>query len=139
MSYSVLANVFGKWIVQKFPGTKVINTAHMSAAYAVAHAIFKDGSNVRVVSAADHSVIYCELNNETHRVDEHGQVRPILPGVPDGERRWVGTIALTPTWSAVLPILILAMTNGTDEGRKMATEELKNMAKAADAYNSSVK
>jgi hypothetical protein len=53
-------------------------------------------------------------------------------------KRLVGTIDLTPTWAAVLPILIAALEDGTDEGRKLAKLELASMAKAADLYNASV-
>lgn len=45
------------------------------------------------------------------------------------------TIDLTPTWAAVLPVLLAAIENGTDEGRRMAREELARMAQAADKYN----
>lgn len=50
-----------------------------------------------------------------------------------------GTIDLTPTWRAILPILILALTDGTETGRKIAREELARMADAADAYNKETK
>lgn len=53
-------------------------------------------------------------------------------------KRLVGTINLTPTWAGVLPILIAALEDGTDEGRKLAKLELASMAKAADLYNASV-
>jgi len=42
------------------------------------------------------------------------------------------TIDLTPTWQGVLPILIGALEDGTNEGKKLAREELRRMAKAAD-------
>lgn len=42
------------------------------------------------------------------------------------------TIDLTPTWQAVLPILLAALEDGTAEGKKIAREELHRMAKAAD-------
>jgi len=54
-------------------------------------------------------------------------------------KRPAGTIDLTPTWAGVLPLLLVAFTDGTDESKKMAKEELLRMAKAADAYNASVK
>ena len=43
------------------------------------------------------------------------------------------TIDLTPTWAGVLPILIAGIENGNAEGRKIAIEELKRMAGAADS------
>lgn len=45
------------------------------------------------------------------------------------------TIDLTPTWSGLLPALLLAYTNGTPEGKRMARGELLRMAEAADKYN----
>ncbi len=45
------------------------------------------------------------------------------------------TIDITPTWVAIVPILIAALTDGTPEGQRIAKEELLRMAKAADAYN----
>lgn len=51
----------------------------------------------------------------------------------------VGTIDLTPTWEAILPILLAALEDGTDAGKKIAREELTRMAKAADAFNSVTK
>lgn len=44
------------------------------------------------------------------------------------------TIDLTPTWAAVLPILLTAVEDGTFEGRKIAREELARMAGLADKY-----
>lgn len=43
-------------------------------------------------------------------------------------------IDLTPTWAAVLPILLAAVEDGTAEGRKIAREELARMAGFADKY-----
>ncbi|AKF13608.1 hypothetical protein PHIN3_345 [Sinorhizobium phage phiN3] len=51
----------------------------------------------------------------------------------------VGTIDMTPTWEAILPALIVAVENGTALGRKIATEELRRMAKLADMYAADVK
>ncbi|PZR35790.1 hypothetical protein [Caulobacter segnis] len=45
------------------------------------------------------------------------------------------TIDLTPTWRAVLPIIATALTEGTPEGAKLAREELRRMAEAADQWN----
>jgi hypothetical protein len=49
------------------------------------------------------------------------------------------TIDLTPTWTAVLPILFAALEDGTPEGKRMAREEIRQMARAADLYNASTK
>ncbi len=48
--------------------------------------------------------------------------------------KFVGTIDMTPTWRAVLPIMIAAIQDGTFEGKKIAREELERMADLADAY-----
>lgn len=46
----------------------------------------------------------------------------------------VGTVDFTPTWKAVLPIIVTALTEGTDEGKRLAKLELGRMADLADAY-----
>lgn len=45
------------------------------------------------------------------------------------------TIDATPTWRAVLPLLLAVVKDGSDEGRKDAIAELTRMASAADQYN----
>jgi hypothetical protein len=45
------------------------------------------------------------------------------------------TIDVTPTWSAMLPVLITLLQGKNAEGREAATKELKKMAKALDNYN----
>lgn len=47
----------------------------------------------------------------------------------------IGTIDITPTWRAILPILLAAYKDGTETGQRLAFEELQRMAMAADAYN----
>lgn len=42
------------------------------------------------------------------------------------------TIDLTPSWETAAEILILVLDNGTEEGKRLAKEEIRNMAKAAD-------
>lgn len=44
------------------------------------------------------------------------------------------TLDITPTWSAILPVLILALEQGNEEGKHAAREELARMAKIADAH-----
>jgi hypothetical protein len=56
----------------------------------------------------------------------------------DSPIREVRYIDITPTWSAVLPVLLFGLDAGTPEGRKIAREELARMARAADAYNASL-
>ena len=41
---------------------------------------------------------------------------------------------ITPTWSAVLPVFVAALQNGTAEGQRIAMDELKKMAQLADSY-----
>lgn len=44
------------------------------------------------------------------------------------------TIELPVTWQGTLPLILLVLTNGDEEGRKMAREELTRMAQLADLY-----
>lgn len=46
----------------------------------------------------------------------------------------VRTIDCTPTWAAILPALLAAVTDGTAEGQRIAREELARMATIADSY-----
>jgi hypothetical protein len=50
----------------------------------------------------------------------------------------IGTIDLTPTWRAVLPIYIDAIREQRPS-MKIAIEELERMANIADLYNKSIK
>jgi hypothetical protein len=47
----------------------------------------------------------------------------------------VRTIDVTPTWRAIVPILLMGIENGNADGRKIAMEEIYRMADAADAFN----
>jgi len=52
------------------------------------------------------------------------------------------TIDITPTWSGLLPVLLMGMDDPdsvTREGRMIAKQELANMAKAADKWNAHCK
>lgn len=42
-------------------------------------------------------------------------------------------IDATPSWEGILPYLIVIMQDGTHEGQKLAREELRRMARLADA------
>jgi hypothetical protein len=44
------------------------------------------------------------------------------------------TINITPTWEETLVICLALLQAGNPEGKKRATEELRKMAKLADAY-----
>lgn len=48
------------------------------------------------------------------------------------EARKVTSLDVTPTWSAILPSIVALIEQGGDGGR-IATEELRNMAHAADS------
>lgn len=47
----------------------------------------------------------------------------------------VEVIEMTPTWGAILPVLLAAMEHGTDKGRDSARVELTRMAELADERN----
>jgi hypothetical protein len=50
------------------------------------------------------------------------------------------TVDITPSWSGLLPGLILLITDGeTPEARKAGADELRRMARLADAYVASAK
>lgn len=49
------------------------------------------------------------------------------------------TIDMTPTWTAIMPILLAAMENGTDEGKRIARAELMRLAGIVDAANERAK
>lgn len=44
------------------------------------------------------------------------------------------TIELTPTWAEALNICLVVLESGTHVGKELAKQELRNMAKLADAY-----
>ena len=46
----------------------------------------------------------------------------------------IKTIDVTPTWESIVEVLMLALTNGTENGREIAREELRRMAKIADKF-----
>lgn len=41
-------------------------------------------------------------------------------------------VDITPTWRGMVPLLIIALTQGTDTGKKLATEEMYRLADIAD-------
>lgn len=51
------------------------------------------------------------------------------------EGKLIEVLDLTPTWQGILPALIITLTDGNADGRRIAKEELLKMARAADAYN----
>lgn len=50
------------------------------------------------------------------------------------DRKPAGTIDFTPTWRAIVPIIIAALEDGTDAGKQAAKAELYRMAEVADRY-----
>lgn len=48
-------------------------------------------------------------------------------------------IDATPSWADVLPILFMALENGTEDGQRIARAELQRMAIAADKFNAIAK
>ena len=44
------------------------------------------------------------------------------------------TIDVTPTWEAIVPLLVTVIREGTFEGRWEAEKELRRMAAIADMY-----
>lgn len=49
-------------------------------------------------------------------------------------KRPAGTIDLTPTWSAILPVLLAVLEDGNEAGKTTARLELTRMAEIADRY-----
>lgn len=54
-------------------------------------------------------------------------------------KQQIGFLDLTPTWQGILPVMVLALTNGTPTGQRAAQEELARMADAADKWNAHAK
>jgi hypothetical protein len=78
-----------------------------------------------------------QMNNDrNHALEARQSARDIEP---EPQRKRVGTIDFTPTWRAIVPIIIAAFQDGTDEAKRLAKLELDTMAEAADRYNASCK
>jgi hypothetical protein len=45
------------------------------------------------------------------------------------------TIDMTPTWTGLMPAFFAVFENGTEEGKKIAREELMRLAAAVDGKN----
>jgi hypothetical protein len=54
-------------------------------------------------------------------------------------KKQIGTVDLTPTWSEILPMLLLAIEDGNATGKQVAREELARMAGIADKYVSYIR
>lgn len=58
----------------------------------------------------------------------------------NAEKKFAGTVDMTPTWVALLPVLIEVSMNGaTAQGRTDAAKELARMAKLADSLGDALK
>jgi hypothetical protein len=73
-------------------------------------------------------------------IDEYsGSTRRSIPVHPPVEEQQVTTVRdvkkLTPTWKACMPIIILALTHGTEEGQRLAKAELMDLANRIDQAN----
>lgn len=51
------------------------------------------------------------------------------------ERLRFKTIDMTPTWAMIMPAILAVLEDGTDAGKKLAREELMDLAKKVDALN----
>lgn len=45
------------------------------------------------------------------------------------------TIDMTPTWTGIMPGLLAVLEDGTETGKKLAREELMDLARKVDALN----
>ncbi len=71
----------------------------------------------------------------SRETDPDPETDPMLQNWEAGPKKHVVMIDLTPTWQGILPLLLAALEDGTDQGKQIAREELQRMAKAADAAN----
>lgn len=60
----------------------------------------------------------------------------LLLGVGFGAQK-MKTIDITPTWEEIMPVIIMAIENGTSEGKESAKEELMELARKVDQANQS--
>ncbi len=49
------------------------------------------------------------------------------------------TVDLTPTWAAIIPLLILVLREGTSDGQQQAEDEIMRLALACDAMNARIR
>lgn len=59
----------------------------------------------------------------------------IHPPVAEQVQKPLRSIDLTPTWKACMPILITALQDGTPTGKRLAREELMELADRLDSLN----
>lgn len=46
---------------------------------------------------------------------------------------------ITPTWRAAAEVILMCLENGTDEGKRLARDEVRLMARLLDESNSRIK
>lgn len=73
------------------------------------------------------------------RIKLNTQPKGSKPAVMAKEPEVVGYIDMTPTWRAILPVIMEGLTNGTPAGQEIARQELARMADAADRWNAHCK
>lgn len=56
------------------------------------------------------------------------------PHTEPEDKKFVGVIDMTPTWSGILPLLLMSLESPNAETRKNGIAEITRMAKIADAY-----
>jgi hypothetical protein len=51
----------------------------------------------------------------------------------------IKTVDCTPTWKGIMPAIIAVLEDGTPEGKRLAKEELMDLAAKVDAANKGVR
>lgn len=98
----------------------------------MAFRVFKEGGEctLATVSMADATAERNRLWNDGFHTWIENDDGTVVVG-----KKPIRTIDITPTWRAILPVLLAAYKDGTETGQRLALEELQRMATAADAYN----
>lgn len=114
------------------PGSlRELTAAKWEAGRAAAMAAFK--GKVREMAAA----LDAETVTESHGVEAGNRFRQreeIKAIASTDAIKVVGTIDLTPTWSEILPTMLLVQSDATHEGRAAIRGEFERMAALADKY-----
>lgn len=78
---------------------------------------------------------HMSVTAETFRADPHKCKRcdkKLAEADARTERKVIGTIDLTPTWTAMVPLYIAALQDGSWQAQSAARDELMRMARIAD-------
>lgn len=73
-----------------------------------------------IFSATNYVVL---MQDDLRKLKEHDMATPVK------------TIDLTPTWAGIMPGIISILENGSEDGRKIAREELMKLARQVDTLN----